>query len=365
MVDAKLTTGWSWSQWGTRLFAILAIALGLTAFILDWQSNRLTDVVQSLSVPFWVAMAITTAVGMWAVPTLKAIKAGQIIREDGPQDHLKKAGTPTMGGIFFIPVAVVVAVVLSGFDGNVIAASLLTLGYGAIGWIDDWQILRRRSNKGISPRMKLILQTLLAVAFTAWMAWSIPENLTEITLAGGVILPLGFFFWPLAAFVLVSESNAVNLTDGLDGLAGGTCAIAFLALGAVLAPTSPALAILCACISGSCLGFLVFNRNPAQVFMGDTGSMALGGAIGAIALMSGNVWSLAILSGLFFVETLSVMLQVSYYKATKGPDGIGKRIFKMAPLHHHLELSGWSETQVVGVFYGVVGILAIVCAISA
>ncbi|WP_430540937.1 phospho-N-acetylmuramoyl-pentapeptide-transferase [Roseofilum casamattae] len=364
-MDAKLTTGWSWSQWGTRLFAILAIALGSTAFILDWQSNRLMDVVQSLSVPFWVAMAITTAVGARAVPTLKAIKAGQIIREDGPQDHLKKAGTPTMGGIFFIPVAVLVAVVLSGFDGNVIAASLLTLGYGAIGWIDDWQILRRRSNKGISPRMKLILQTLLAVVFAGWMAWSIPENLTEIALAGGIILPLGFFFWPLAVFVLVSESNAVNLTDGLDGLAGGTCAIAFLALGAVLAATAPGLAILCACISGSCLGFLVFNRNPAQVFMGDTGSMALGGAIGAIALMSGNVWSLAILSGLFFVETLSVMLQVSYYKATKGPDGIGKRIFKMAPLHHHLELSGWSETQVVGVFYGVVGILAIVCSISA
>jgi len=358
-VDAKLSFGGFSFAWGTRLFLILFVGLGLTAFILDLQMEQFSPVWVSLSLPLWSGFILTALVGAWAVPTLKRIKAGQIIREDGPQDHLKKAGTPTMGGIFFIPVALLVALIASGGDRTVLAVSVVILGYGAIGWIDDWQILRRRSNKGISPRMKLILQTLLAISFSLWMALIEPGNLTTVALLGTLRVSLGLAFWPLAAFALVSESNAVNLTDGLDGLAGGTCAIAFLALGALLAPTSPSLMILCAALSGSCLGFLVYNRNPAQVFMGDTGSMALGGGLAAIALISGHIWSLLILSGLFILEALSVILQVSYYKATKGPDGIGKRIFKMAPLHHHLELSGWSETQVVGVFYGMVGILAI------
>jgi len=358
-VDAKLSFGGFSFPWGTRLFLILLVGLGLTALTLDLQMNQLSQGWFSLSLPFWSGFLLTTLIGAWAVPTLRKIKAGQIIREDGPQDHLKKAGTPTMGGIFFIPVAVLVALVASGGDRLVLVVSLVILGYGTIGWIDDWQILRRRSNKGISPRMKLILQTLLAVVFCLWMLLTQPADLTTVALFGAVSLPLGFIFWPIAAFALVSESNAVNLTDGLDGLAGGTCAIAFLALGVLLAPTAPSLMILCAAVSGSCIGFLVYNRNPAQVFMGDTGSMALGGGLAAIALISGNIWSLLILSGLFVIEALSVILQVSYYKATKGPDGIGKRILKMAPLHHHLELSGWSETQVVGVFYGFVGILAI------
>lgn len=358
-MDAKLSFGGFPFPWGTRLFLILGVALGLTALTLDFQMNQFSQGWFSLSLPFLTGLIVTILVGAWAVPTLRKIKAGQIIREDGPQDHLKKAGTPTMGGIFFVPVAVLVALMASGGDRTVLAVSLVILGYGAIGWIDDWQILRRRSNKGISPRMKLILQTLLAVGFTLWMALTQPGDLTTVALFGAVSLPLGLLFWPIAAFALVSESNAVNLTDGLDGLAGGTCAIAFLAFGVLLAPTSPSLMILCAALSGSCVGFLAYNRNPAQVFMGDTGSMALGGGLAAIALISGNIWSLIILSGLFIIETLSVILQVSYYKATKGPDGVGKRILKMAPLHHHLELSGWSETQVVGVFYGVVGILAI------
>ena len=265
-----------------------------------------------------------------------------------------------MGGIFFVPVGVIASCVWSNFASEVLAVSALTLGYGLIGWIDDWQILRRKSNKGISPKMKLVLQVVFAAMFCLWLILNQPSSITNIALPLGFSLPLGLLFWPLAGFVLVAESNATNLTDGVDGLAAGTVAIALLALGALVAPTSPGLMIFCASLSGSCLGFLAHNRNPARVFMGDTGSLALGGALAAVALLTNSLVALFVLSGIFFVETLSVMAQVSYYKATKGPDGKGKRLFKMAPLHHHLELSGWSELQVVAVFYMLGAILAII-----
>ncbi|NER83955.1 MAG: phospho-N-acetylmuramoyl-pentapeptide-transferase, partial [Leptolyngbya sp. SIO1D8] len=226
-----------------------------------------------------------------------------------------------------------------------------------IGWLDDWQVLRRKSNKGISPRMKLALQVAFSVAFCLWTLGTQPADLTTIVLPLGISLPLSVLFWPVAGFVLVAESNATNLTDGLDGLMGGTGAIALLGLGALVAPTHPDLMVFCATMSGACLGFLVHNRNPAKVFMGDTGSLSLGGALAAVGVLSGNLFGLLIVTLLFFAETVSVIIQVSYYKATKGPDGVGKRFFRMAPLHHHFELSGWSELQVVAVFYGVTALL--------
>jgi phospho-N-acetylmuramoyl-pentapeptide-transferase len=194
--------------------------------------------------------------------------------------------------------------------------------------------------------------------FCLWLIWTQSASITTLILPLGLTLPLGFLFWLLAGFVLVAESNATNLTDGVDGLAAGTAAIALLGLGALIAPTSPDLMLFCACLSGSCLGFLVHNRNPARVFMGDTGSLALGGALAAVAIVSNSLFALLILSGLFLVETISVIIQVSYYKATKGPDGVGKRFFKMSPYHNHLELSGWSETRIVALFYLVSGLLA-------
>ena len=209
--------------------------------------------------------------------------------------------------------------------------------------------------------MKLALQIGIAILFCLWLTWSQGSKITTIDLPFNLVLPLGWLFWPLAVFVLAAENNATNLTDGVDGLAAGTGAIALLGLGAMVAPTSPNLMLFCACLSGSYLGFLVHNRNPARVFMGDTGSLALGGALGAVGLLTNSLWALFILSGIFFVESLSVIAQVSYYKATKGADGVGKRLFKMAPLHHHLELSGWSETQVVGVFYLINALLALLC----
>lgn len=198
--------------------------------------------------------------------------------------------------------------------------------------------------------MKLILQIAIAVVFCIWLALTAPE-LTTITFFAGLSLPLGVFFWALAGFAMVAESNATNLTDGVDGLAGGTGAIAFLGVGALALPEHPGLSLLCACLSGACLGFIYHNRNPAKVFMGDTGSLALGGGLAAVGILSGNIWGLLIISGIFCIEAVSVIAQVSYYKATKDETGQGKRLLKMAPIHHHLELSGWPETQIVGAFY--------------
>jgi phospho-N-acetylmuramoyl-pentapeptide-transferase len=347
----------------------LGICVSLAALLLDWNAGRLASLGSSLVLPLLVCAGVTAALGYWVVPWLKALKAGQFIREDGPQAHLKKAGTPTMGGVFFVPVAVAIALFWAGVSPSItasdrtslLAVSLLTLAYGLIGWVDDWQVLRRKSNKGISPKTKLALQIGFGAIFCLWVASQpIAASLTSIVLPLGLSLKLGLLFWPLAGFVLVAESNATNLTDGVDGLMAGTGAIAFLGLGALVAPTSPSLMLFCACLSGGCLGFLAHNRHPAKVFMGDTGSLALGGAFAAVGIMSNHLFALLIISGLFFVETLSVILQVGYFKATKHLPGGGRRLFKMAPLHHHLELSGWSERLVVAVFYLVCALLACV-----
>lgn len=344
---------------GYRLFLTLGAGLGITALCFDWASGRSLSSGVGLALPLIFSAIFAGGLGLWIVPLLRALKAGQVIRQDGPQAHLKKAGTPTMGGIFFVPAAVAVALLWTGFHPNVVAVSALTLAYAGIGWLDDWQILSKKSNKGISPKLKLALQVLFGGLFCGWLLWSQAADISTLVFPFGISVSLGLLFLPLAWFVLVAESNATNLTDGLDGLAGGTVAIALLGLGAMVAPTSPELMIFCACMSGGCLGFLAHNHNPARVFMGDTGSLALGGALAAVALLTHSLVGLFILSGLFFAETLSVIAQVSYYKLTKDENGIGKRLLKMAPLHHHLELTGWSETQVVTRFYLVAALLVV------
>lgn len=341
------------------LFALTSILVA-EAVVLDIVADRFTNGMGSLVIPLIVCTLTSSLLGWGIIPLLNRLKTGQIIREDGPQAHLQKAGTPTMGGIFFVPIAVIVALLWTLFSSEVVAVAIVTLSYGAIGWLDDWQVLRRKSNKGISPKMKLLLQIGVGILFALWLVWQQFSTIATVSLPG-ITLSLGWLILPLTVFVLTAESNATNLTDGVDGLAAGTGAIALLALGAIVASSSPDLMIFCACLSGSCLGFLVHNRNPATVFMGDTGSLALGGALAAVGITSGNLWALFIVSGIFFIESLSVIAQVSYYKATKDETGKGKRLLKMAPIHHHFELSGWSETQVVGVFYLVniwLGILA-------
>ncbi len=326
---------------------------GLTLSILLGLGLSLTVIGFSLTsiYPLIISATVSGIFGYIVVPILQRLKAGQVIQEDGPKTHLLKAGTPTMGGIFFVPVAIALSLILTPVTRELIAISLVTLGYGLVGWLDDWQILKQQSNQGISPRQKLGLQIAIAIIFCIWLIMTQPEEITNIPLPGKIVLSLGIWFWPLAVFVMAAESNATNLTDGVDGLAAGTSAIAFGTLGLIINSTHPSLGIFAFSFAGACLGFLVHNHHKAKVFMGDTGSLALGGALGALGLLTNQLWALLIVSGIFLVESLSVIAQVSYYKATKGPEGKGKRLFKMAPLHHHLELSGWSETEVVGFFY--------------
>jgi phospho-N-acetylmuramoyl-pentapeptide-transferase len=343
------------------LYALGAVLTAVTA-LLDYRFNH--GLGTSLLLPFAVTAAAVAALGFVAVPKLSQLKMGQFIREDGPQAHLKKAGTPTMGGVFVVPTGLLIAIIWSRFNLDVVALSLMTASYLAIGGVDDWKSLSNRKNEGLTPKGKLGLQVGAAALFCLWVYFTKPAGITSVALPWGISLPLGLLFWGLAVFVLLAESNATNLTDGVDGLAGGTGSIALLTMAAVTGMKYPAVSIFCICLSGAYLGFLVHNRNKARVFMGDTGSLALGGALGAAGILTNNLWALFVISGIFFIEALSVIAQVSYYKATKDADGKGKRLLRMAPFHHHLELGGWKETQVVGVFYVVNAILALLCWLS-
>ncbi len=343
---------------GTGLLILLGAILTGSIIWLDWQNG--SSLRASLLIPFLVSTIMVGTIGYLVIPMLKQLKMGQFIREDGPQSHLKKAGTPTMGGIFVVPVGVLLGIIGSQFNPDAIAVAVASLGYLAIGGVDDWKSLSNGQNEGLTPKGKLLLQFAIAIAFCGWAFYSRGTGITTVHLPFDLVLPLGFLFWGLAVFTLLAESNATNLTDGVDGLAGGTGAIALAGLAAIILPKEPQLAVFCICLSGAYLGFVIHNRNKAKVFMGDTGSLALGGALAAVGILTENIWALLIISGIFAIEALSVTLQVGYYKATKDADGKGKRLFKMAPIHHHLELSGWTETQVVGMFYAIESILVLI-----
>jgi phospho-N-acetylmuramoyl-pentapeptide-transferase len=223
-----------------------------------------------------------------------------------------------------------------------------------IGGFDDWQSLTKKTNTGLTPRGKLLLQALVAVIFLAVAAWQgwISD---QVSLPFGISLPLGLMIWPLGLFVFLAESNATNLTDGLDGLASGCGALVFMGMAVQLMlrghSGDPAIAGFCMAMAGAWLGFLMHNRNPARAFMGDTGSLAMGAALSAVALLSDSLWPLLLMGGVFLAESLSVIIQVWVFKATKGADGQGHRVFRMAPLHHHFELGGTSERTVVPCFW--------------
>jgi phospho-N-acetylmuramoyl-pentapeptide-transferase len=229
----------------------------------------------------------------------------------------------------------------------------------AIGAVDDWTSLTKRTNTGLTPRGKLLLQATAAAGFLAWAArdgWFGAAEAGDVALPLGWVLPLGVLIWPLGLFVVLAESNATNLTDGLDGLAAGCGAIVFSGLGLQLMlrgnEGDPVLAGFCAAMAGCWLGFLAFNHNPARVFMGDTGSLAMGSALAGVGLLGNSLWPLLLMGGVFLAESLSVILQVWVFKATKNPTtGQGKRLFRMAPLHHHFELGGLGEVAVVNRFW--------------
>ncbi|RYG74080.1 phospho-N-acetylmuramoyl-pentapeptide-transferase [Lentibacillus lipolyticus] len=299
-----------------------------------------------------IAFLITVLLSPIFIPFLRRLKFGQSIRDEGPKSHMKKTGTPTMGGIMIVVSATATSLIMvSKYSGGSIGYELWLLlfvmvGYGLLGFLDDFIKVAMKRNLGLTSKQKMAGQILIALVFY-YILYS-NDFATYIHIPGtSVQLELGWGYALLIIFMLVGASNAVNLTDGLDGLLAGTAAIAFGAFGILAWYGFPQneVTIFALATVGALLGFLVFNAHPAKVFMGDTGSLALGGSIAAVAILTKLEIILVIIGGVFVIETLSVIIQVISFKTT------GRRIFKMSPLHHHYELLGWSEWRVVTTFW--------------
>jgi phospho-N-acetylmuramoyl-pentapeptide-transferase len=322
------------------------------------------------------ALIISFIFGPWLIERMRQIKAGQYIREEGPKSHQMKAGTPTMGGIL-INIAIVIPTILWADIANpyIWIVLFVTFAYGAIGFVDDYRKLAKKQNLGLTAKEKFSMQIGVALAAGLAIAYlpSIHNNYSTVLtfpFFKTLHLNLGFLYIPFIIVVLVGASNGVNLTDGLDGLAIGSTLIVAVTytiltyaagnfrvadyLRIAWVPQAGELAVFCGAMVGASLGFLWFNAHPAEIFMGDVGSLALGGAIGCLAVMIKQEILLVLVGGLFVLEAMSVVLQVASFKLT------GRRIFKMSPLHHHFELSGWRETKVVVRFWIIAIIFAMV-----
>ncbi len=307
-----------------------------------------------------IAFIISLLLGPIIIPMLKKLKVGQSIREDGPQSHLSKSGTPTMGGIIIFA-ALLIAVTTSGiFTNDMLILIMATLGFGLIGFIDDYIKVVMHRNLGLRAYQKLLAQVILALVLALYQSnTSIVETKVIFPFISNQHLDLGPLYIPFIVFVVVGTVNAVNLTDGLDGLATGVSIIVLSFFSIVaLSWGMGSISVFSSALTGACLGFLIHNAHPAKVFMGDTGSLALGGAISAIAILMNLSLIIPIVGGIFFAEALSVIIQVLSFKLT------GKRVFLMAPLHHHFEQKGWKETKVVGVFWFITVVLCIIGIIS-
>lgn len=322
------------------------------------------------------ALLISLVFGPWLIRKLRDFQIGQIIRQEGPQSHRAKAGTPTMGGLLILTAAVVPTLLWADLANPYIwIAMLATLGFGAVGFADDYLKIVRRSHHGLIPRYKMGLQIIVAlgvgVALLVLAEQNPPLYNTRLIFPffKNLIPDLGWWYVPFAAFVLVAWSNAVNLTDGLDGLAISTFAVAAAALTALAYVTGHAvladylllvrfppvgeLTIFCGALVGASLGFLWYNSYPAEIFMGDVGSLALGGALGTVGILIKQELLLPIVGGVFVLEAASVVIQVGSFKLT------GKRVFKMSPIHHHFELIGWSEPKIIARFLIIAVIFAL------
>lgn len=324
------------------------------------------------------ALLVGLLCGPLTIRWLRGLQIGQMIRDDGPKSHLSKAGTPTMGGVLIL-LAITSSTLLWGDlrQINLWVVLIVTVSFGMVGWVDDYRKLVLKNSKGLPARWKYFWQSIIALAAISFLYWNatIPIH-TQLTIPflKNYFINLGWFFPVLAYFVIVGSSNAVNLTDGLDGLAimpivmvaGALGVFAYVVSNAVYAhylaipfvPNTGELTIFCSATVGAGLGFLWYNTYPAQVFMGDVGSLSLGAALGIVAIIVRQELVLLIMGGLFVIETLSVILQVGYFKYTGG-----KRLFRMAPLHHHFELKGWSEPKVIVRFW-IITVIFVLCGLA-
>ena len=299
-----------------------------------------------------IAAGVVILLAPICIPILHRLKFGQSIRAEGPKSHMVKSGTPTMGGIFLIAGIVAATLIQADWNAEIFLALFILLGHFILGFIDDYLKVVRKHNQGLLARYKLAGQILIVIVTTLVASELLIDFNPTIWLpVVDVTINAGGWYVPFMFFVVVGASNAVNLTDGLDGLAAGCMAIAASCYAVICILTGHNdLAVFCAATVGACVGFLRFNFHPAKIFMGDTGSLALGGAFAAVGILSHTEILLAVVGFVFVCEALSVILQVISFKST------GKRIFRMSPLHHHFELGGWSEVKVVFVFW-MVGLL--------
>ena len=307
-----------------------------------------------------IAAACVLLTGPFFIPLLHKLKFGQSIREEGPKSHQAKSGTPTMGGVMIILGITVATLVAAPLTPEVLLALFIMLGHFVLGFLDDYIKVVKKRNLGLKARQKLLGQIIIAIVTMIVGTRMLGIDTTVWVPVLNMDVNIGWGYYLLVLFVLVGGSNAVNLTDGLDGLASGTVAIAcscYAVVCLLLQPAHVGLAIFSVAVVGACLGFLRFNAHPAKVFMGDTGSLALGGAFAALGILTHTEVLLAVIGLIFVCEALSVIIQVISFQTT------GKRIFKMTPIHHHFELGGWSEWKVVTVFWAV-GLLAGVAGLS-
>ena len=312
-----------------------------------------------------ISFIISVILGIIIIPILRKLKVGQIERDDGPQSHLKKQGTPTMGGIIMIIAMILVVTVINIFltfnnqselANKILPILLVTIGFGLIGFIDDFKKLVLKNTKGLKPSYKLLGLLIISVAYVVYLVYGLKLGTdTYIPIIKQYITIPVYLYIPFAIFVILGTTNAVNLTDGIDGLSSSVSAIIITCLSIIgISLTIPEISIFGSVVVGAVLGFLMFNLHPAKVFMGDTGSLLLGGVISSLALYLKMPLLLVIIALIPVIETLSVIIQVAYFKKT------GNRIFKMAPLHHHFELSGWKENKVVIIFSLITLVLCVI-----
>jgi len=303
--------------------------------------------IRELTFTAMIGFLIVIILGPIFIPMLARFKFGQTVRDEGPQSHLAKNGTPTMGGVMMIVAILITGLTRATISKGLIVGLICIVGFGFVGFLDDFIKIKMKRSLGLKAYQKIILQFALAL-YIAYYQYSASPSATQLVIPfTNHIINLGIWYIPFMMIFIIGTVNAVNLTDGLDGLASGVTLIVscFFVLFAVSISNSD-VAILAAATAGACLGFLGFNAYPAKVFMGDTGSMALGGAVVAFATLTNSPLIIIIVGFIYLAEALSVMIQVTYFKLTNG-----KRIFKMAPLHHHFEQCGWPETRVVFIFW--------------
>ena len=307
-----------------------------------------------------IAFAISATLCPVVIPFLHKLKFGQQVREDGPQAHLKKKGTPTMGGIVFVLSVIITSLFYMKDYPKIIPILFMTVGFGLVGFLDDYIKIVKKNSDGLSPKQKLLFQFVITGIFAYYLMTSKEVGTGMlIPFTGGVengfYLELGWLFIPALFFIVLGTDNGVNFTDGLDGLCTSVTILVATFFTVVAIGENAGISPITGAVVGSLLGFLLFNVYPAKVFMGDTGSLALGGFVASSAFMMQMPLFIAIVGMIYLVEVLSVIIQVTYFKKTGG-----KRIFKMAPIHHHFELCGWSETRVVAVFSIVTAILCLI-----